>query len=250
MSTLTKPDRDGNAVVQGDFLSFAAHQLRTPLTALQLAIQSMSRTVADVPPSEATNRARRVADTAERESRRLARMIANLFDAAEWREKPLVLEPERVDAVTLVKEVIRGLRLEIARSACSVRLLGAPAAVGEWDRVRLEQLMVNLILNAVTHAPGQPIDVTIEQATPDVTKIAISDHGPGVPPTLVRHLYEPFRRGADHGGSLGLGLFVAHAIVQAHEGRIVYTPNSNHGATFAVSLPRWRRKDANEVGMQ
>jgi signal transduction histidine kinase len=110
---------------------------------------------------------------------------------------------------------------------------------GEWDRGRIEQVVVNLLSNAVKYGEGKPIDVTIEARGPQVVLI-VADRGIGIAPADVARIFDPFERAAPvrHFAGLGLGLYVAQRIVAAHDGTIAVTSEPGRGARFEVTLPR------------
>ena len=117
---------------------------------------------------------------------------------------------------------------------------------GCWDRMRLEQVLVNIVWNAIRYAPGGPIEVSLAGSEGEVV-LEVADRGPGIPPAALPHIFQRFTRGeARHGGGLGLGLYLARGIVEAHGGDLRAHNREGGGASFVVRLPR--RLQASEAG--
>jgi PAS domain S-box-containing protein len=218
--------------VRDEFLSIASHELRTPLTALQLQIETLRDALPELD-TEAI--ARRVAK-AERQVGRLGKLIANLLDVSRIVSGKLQLELEEFDAGEAVREVCDRFAEEANRAGCTLQV-EAVASIGTWDRVRLEQVVTNLLSNAIKYAPGGPIEIQVSNGP--CTTLVIQDHGMGIAPADLDRIFGRFERAAPsrHYGGLGMGLFIAQQIVQAHGGTIVAASAPGHGARFTVELP-------------
>ena len=116
---------------------------------------------------------------------------------------------------------------------------GDTPVVGRWDRARLEQVLTNLLGNALKYGAGAPIEIEVA-ATEGAARYRIRDGGIGTAPEEVPHLFQPFGRAVSprHYGGLGLGLFIARQIVEMHGGTIGVTSEPGAGSTFTVELPR------------
>jgi PAS domain S-box-containing protein len=219
--------------LRDEFLSIASHELKTPLTALQLQLQTARDRAS---PTNA-----KVADKIERAMRlseRLAQLIEALLDVSRIATGRLELRLEPFDLVESVREVVDRLREAARRAGCELSL-DVPAAIpGRWDRLRIEQVLMNLISNAIKYAAGQPIDVSVRREG-DLAILQVCDRGPGIPDAHLSRVFERFERAASnlHYGGLGLGLYVARQIVEAHGGTIAAANSPEAGICFTVRLP-------------
>ncbi len=225
------------AVRQRDeFLSIASHELRTPLTTLRLQVQWLERALAG-PAEVGTPRLARSVRLAAMQTERLAQLVELLLDVSRISGGALTLERTSVDLAALASEVVDRLRpsLEAAGCATAVR---AVAVVGSWDRLRLELVITNLLVNAAKFGAGKPIEVEVE-AGADSARLRVRDHGIGVPASDQPHIFERFARAvsASHYGGFGLGLWISREIVAAHGGTIEVESEPGAGASFTVTLP-------------
>ncbi len=223
--------------VRDTFLQVAAHELRTPLTALTLQLESL-----DWLTKGALRDPARVANKvamAVRQTDRLSRLIEDLLDVSRITSGRLRLELDEVDLADVVRETVEKMRDMASRAGCELHVDVAEHVEGRWDRSRLEQVVTNLVTNAIKYGRGRPVDVGIERRNGTV-ELHVRDHGIGISPEDQARIFDRFERAvsADHYGGLGLGLYIAREIVQAHGGRIfVENPGEGDGATFTVHLP-------------
>jgi two-component system, LuxR family, sensor kinase FixL len=226
-----------------EFLSIASHELRTPVTALQLQLQLLHRLASR---AKLTSRAKedvprllepRV-EALERQTRRIALLVNEILDVSRMRLGRLELRYEPLDLAEIVRAAAAQARPELARSGSALRLDLAPAS-GRWDRMRLEQVFTNLLLNASKFGQGKPIAVRVE-SDGACARVRVSDQGMGIPPEHQARVFERFERAAPvaNFGGLGLGLYVARQVVEAHGGEIHVESVPGSGATFTVELPR------------
>jgi PAS domain S-box-containing protein len=220
-----------------EFLSIASHELRTPITALQLQLQLLQK---------ATHRLQGAAPqildpklrSLERQTRRLSLLVNELLDVSRMRLGRLELRYEEVDLAEVARETARYVETEVGRSGSRLALDLAPAP-GKYDRLRLEQVVGNLLVNAGKFGEGKPVALRVR---PDggFAILEVSDQGIGIPPEHQARVFERFQRAvpARHFGGLGLGLYVARQIVEAHGGSIEVASEAGAGATFTVRLPR------------
>src|SRR5262249_29689392 len=130
---------------------------------------------------------------------------------------------------------------QLRRAGCDPALTTEPPdrpIVGRWDRRRVEQIIVNLVSNAVKFGAGKPVEIRVEQQD-GIARLSITDHGIGIEPMRMKHLFERFSRGvpAENYGGLGLGLYICREITDAHGGSIRVASRLEHGSTFTVELP-------------
>ncbi len=219
--------------VRDDFLSIAGHELRTPLAAMLMHIQSLERTAR----KEAG--APRVLERLEKAAAagmRLDALVSQLLDVSRIQAGRMGLEPRRTDLVALVTQSVQRHRDGTATQNITIQ---APAElVGVWDPERLHQVFANLLSNALKYGRGSPIEVGIE-AQAGHAVVRVTDHGIGIPPEAQQRIFQRFERAAlsaDYGG-IGLGLWIARQIVDASGGRIEVTSERGLGSTFTVTLP-------------
>jgi two-component system sensor kinase FixL len=228
-----------------EFLSVASHELRTPVTALQLQLQLLRRVAersGDAVPAAVTSRL----DALERQTRRVSLLVSELLDLSRLRLGRLELRREPADLAEVARDVIAPfLEDEQAARGSSLRLDAPRPAVGTFDRVRMEQVLTNLVANAVKFGQGKPIDVRVEAAD-GILRLSVADRGIGVAAEDRERIFGRFERAvpAQHFAGLGLGLYIARQIVEAHGGSIRLEGAPGEGATFTVEVPRDAPPDA------
>jgi PAS domain S-box-containing protein len=222
-----------------EFISVAAHELRTPLTVLQLKLQGAERGLkADARQPAAGSSVGTRLDGALRQTERLSLLIERLLDVTRIAAGRLELSLEQFDLVALVRQVADDFREPAARAGSELRLEGQQALEGRWDRLRLEQVLVNLLSNAVKYGAGRPICVRADRAGERI-RVAVSDEGIGIAEADLPRIFTRFQRAAPvrNYGGLGLGLYIAKHIVEAHGGRVEVSSRPGQGSTFVVDLP-------------
>ncbi len=240
----------GGQIDIGQFLSIASHELRTPLSSLRLAVQSLQRAVAGAPPvaldgggggggSARTSAFCELLEIAAYQSRRLQILVDELLDAAGVQADRLVLTPARMDLCALVRQVVAHQAADIRASGSRVSVDCGGPVEGLWDSMRLEQVVTNLVGNALKYGAGAAVEIRV---TPTAlgARMEVADRGVGLVVTDIPRLFAPFQRGTsrrDHEG-MGLGLFIARQIVEAHAGSIAACPRPGGGAVFTIELPR------------
>jgi signal transduction histidine kinase len=224
--------------LRDEFLSTASHELRNPIQSLQLAIQSLRRGLPENCPSASSQ----TLGIATRQTQRLTALITQLLDVVRIRSGRLALTLEEFDLVTDTRQILERMQIQIEQSKSPVTLHAEGVIVGRWDRSRIDQLLTNLLSNALSYGAGQPIELTLERAGSDGdggVRITIRDRGIGIPADRLPHIFERFERATStrHYGGLGLGLFIARQIAQAHRGTISAESELGRGSSFTVDLP-------------
>ncbi len=223
-----------------DFLSVAAHELKTPLTALRLNLERTlyltTRGPAETLPKQSVEKS---LSPALRQIARLQQLLDALLDISRVTSHRLRLDVSAVDMVELVAELAS--RLEVPARAAGVELhfeLPHEPLILFGDRLRLEQVLTNLVTNAIKYGAGRPVHIFVAER-PEMAALHVRDQGIGIAPEDQARIFDRFVR-ATHtrqSESLGLGLYIAKEIVTAHGGTISVTSEPGHGATFEVLLP-------------
>jgi PAS domain S-box-containing protein len=222
-----------------DFLSIASHELRTPLTPIRLSVQSLKRkgqTLGAAIPKGVTNQL----ETMDRQVGRLDTLINELLDVSRITVGRMDLELTEFDLTALVREVVARFQQELESGGHTVTLeLGRPI-VGRWDRLRLDQVISNLLSNAMKYGGDRKL-IRIAVADEDETvRLAITDHGLGISPEDQERIFERFERliSVRHFGGFGLGLWIVRQIAEAHGGGVRVQSTPGEGSTFTVDVPR------------
>ncbi len=229
--------RDLQAAVDArdEFLAMAGHELKTPLTALLLQLQNgatIAKAIPDAPLSPRVVKALRAAS-------RLDKLVSQLLDVSRITGARLTLDPEPGDFDEIVREAAMRL-LEPAQAVGSpLQIRSAGAIPGVWDRLRLEQVVTNLISNALKYGHGKPIHVEVREESGGGL-VEVRDHGIGIPPDQQARIFERFERAvaARAYGGLGLGLWITRQIVESAGGWVRVQSRPGEGATFTVWLPK------------
>lgn len=228
-------DSEAQVRLRDEFLAIAAHELNTPLTSLQLVVQGLRSGVTATLPEGVT----KSLELAERQTRKLRGLVNQLLDVGRIAAMGRVaLRLEEADLSALVRDIAErfGRDAEKARSELVVRPSGA--VVARVDRDRIEQIVTNLIANALKFGAGARIEVAVSR-TNSHCELSVRDFGIGIAPDRLAHIFDRFERGvpANQFGGLGLGLFIVHELVRAHGGSVRVQSAIGQGATFVVELP-------------
>ncbi|MBA3395242.1 MAG: HAMP domain-containing histidine kinase [Deltaproteobacteria bacterium] len=213
-------------------LGGVAHDLRGPLGALQLSIEMIG--------TDASAPQRRLVDTASRQIARLERLVNDFLNLAKLDAGELALDMIVEDARKLVNDAVDLLlTAQSARDRIAIRL-PAEAVHVRCDPLRVEQVVSNLVSNAIKYSPAQaPVELELSTANHEAV-LRVIDHGVGISEDDRRVLFQPFRRvgrSKDAAPGVGLGLWVARRIVDAHGGKIEVASTPGGGSTFTVHLP-------------
>ncbi|WP_411878195.1 ATP-binding protein [Polaromonas sp. YR568] len=229
-----------NAVrMRDDFMSMVAHELRTPLNTLFLEAQlrKMQLDRGNTAIFDAAYLQKMVARD-QRQIQSMVRLIDDMLDVSRIRSNRLSIRPSEVDLPALLQRVAGNLANQAAAAGSSITLEAGQPITGTWDEFRIEQVVINLLTNALRYGKGKPVTVSAVPAEGGV-RIEVSDQGMGISAEDQQRIFEQFERAAgnDGTGGLGLGLFITQQLVEAHGGRIGVQSEPGRGATFTVTLP-------------
>jgi len=223
--------------LRDEFLSIASHELRTPITVVgaqaQLMLRRLERT-GEFDTERAVQALRSVGSQADK----LARLVGQLLDVSRIDSGKLQLEATRTDLAQLVQHTVSATRSLTDEHRISV---ATPNSLeGSVDPLRLEQVLTNLLDNAIKYSPnGGAVEVVLRQPTATLIELSIRDHGMGVAPEKRHHIFERFYQAHEEPGNrgMGLGLFVSRQIVELHGGHITAEFPEDGGTRFVVRLP-------------
>jgi two-component system, LuxR family, sensor kinase FixL len=220
-----------------EFLSIASHELRTPVAALQLQLQMLQR-AASRSAEQLPQAIEGKLDALERQTRRIGMLVGELLDVSRMRLGRLELALEDADLSEIARDTVGHIRDEIEKSGSSL-LLDLSETPGRFDRTRIEQVITNLLVNAAKFGQGKPITVHVAPDG-DRAKLRVTDRGIGIAAADHARVFERFERAvtSQHFGGLGLGLYIARQIVEAHGGEIRVESMPGSGTSFVVLLPR------------
>lgn len=223
--------------LRDEFLAVASHELRTPITSLKFAVDFLMHASAsgeDVPRVQVE----RSLDRVSRKAERLRQLADELLDVTQIEQGRLELKASEVDLGHLVREAVDNIELDLATAGCRLSIDCAAPVVGMWDASRLQQVVAILLSNAVKFGRGRPIEIAV-RAVDSAASLQVRDQGIGIDPARLPYVFDRFERAVSstHYGGLGLGLYIARWIVQAHGGTIGVVTTPGEGSTFTVEIP-------------
>jgi two-component system CheB/CheR fusion protein len=223
--------------LQDEFLATASHELRTPITAVSLYAGLLTRLLGA---AEMDGQLRQILDGLVFETRRMSLLVNDLMDAGRLQSGQVPLGRQSLDlvqvlrrAADLAQHMAKGQRIQAHLPDDEVRVDGDPN--------RLEQVIINLLENAIVYAEGTKcIDLRL-RVTDGQAEVEVQDYGPGIPSADLPHVFTRFYRGSSAGrraaGGLGLGLYISHQLVAAHGGHINVRSVEGEGTVFTILLP-------------
>ncbi len=228
------------ARVREEFLALASHELKTPLTTVKIYSQLLARHLHQ--PTPDYQRLDRFALQIQEQIGRLETLVTDLLDASRIQRGRLELHLEEVDLAHLTEQVMSRFELAPERTERHIVVLDMQDPVeGVWDRARLDQVLTNLISNALKYSPhGGEVKVIVRQDN-DHAELIVSDQGIGITPSERPRLFQPFQRGESahlSASGTGLGLYITAQIVEQHGGTIDLESEPAEGSTFTIRLPR------------
>lgn len=221
-----------------EFLSIASHELRTPLSTLSLHTESLQRSLQhDGPVASDRERLLHRLTIVQDQAQRLENIVESLLDVSRMARGRLPMHLEPVDLVEVAQDVVRRLTDEAARVGTDLTLQADGPLTGQWDRMRLDQVVTNLVANAIKYGRGKPVEVRLAREGP-TARLTVRDFGIGIDPGDHERIFGQFERAVseDHYGGFGVGLWIARQIVDAFHGTITVASRPGEGACFTVTL--------------
>ncbi len=235
----TKAELEDAVRMRDDFMSIVSHELKTPLNTLILEVQLRRLQLARNNFSAfSEERLRGMVDKDERQIQSLIRLIDDMLDVSRIRTGKLSIRPSRIDLTQLVSNVVESFAAQMESCGCELHLESNEPVIGVWDAFRIEQVLANLLTNAMRYGAGRPVQVSVGSC-PEGACIQVRDHGIGISQKSLERIFCQFERaeGSESSAGLGLGLFIADQIVKAHNGRIQVQSEEGQGSRFHVLLP-------------
>jgi signal transduction histidine kinase len=225
--------------MRDEFISIASHELKTPLTSLKLQAQISQRMLkAEGPEFFSFERVKKLVDTTDNQVDRLARLVEDMLDISRINTGKLTIRKSPVDLRELAQEIADRTLPQIASAGCTLTVDLEPEVVGHWDRYRIEQVIGNLMTNALRYASGKPIWLSVSREGANA-RLVVRDGGAGISPENQERIFQRFERAVSSGNisGLGLGLYICREILESHQGSIRVESEPGKGAAFIVELP-------------
>jgi signal transduction histidine kinase len=225
--------------MRDDFMSMIAHELRNPLNSVYLQAQLRRKMFSGSKPPDPQAMLNMV-ERDERQIRSMVRLLDDMLDVSRARTGKLAVLPAPFDLAASAQIVVEAIQEQAKAAGVQVTLAAPPALPVDGDEFRIEQVITNLLTNALRYGGGKPVAVTVGER-PDEREafVSVRDQGMGIAPADQERIFEQFERteGAAQVAGLGLGLYIARQIAQAHQGRLEVRSAPGEGAEFILSLP-------------
>ena len=225
--------------MRDDFMSMVAHELRTPLNTLfleaQLRKMQLDRGHPDI--VDPTYLQTMVARD-KRQIQAMMRLIDDMMDVARIHSNRLSIRPQKVDLPALLARVVDNLSNQALAAGSAITLHADLPVTAVWDEFRIEQVVINLLTNALRYGEGKPVSVSLS-LLPQGACISVQDQGRGISASDQLRIFDQFERIAsdDGTGGLGLGLYITRQLVEAHGGSISVQSKPGEGSVFSITLP-------------
>ncbi len=228
--------------VRDDFFSIASHELKTPLTSLKLHTQMIQRGIKQNDPTVySQERVNALIEQTDKQTQRLERVVDDMLDISRIKTGKLTIEKDFVNLSDLVSDVIARMTGQFQMiPGGAPRLKLSKDSEGFWDPIRIEQVITNLLTNALKYGNNKEIDVEVS-SLPNEVFLSVKDYGRGISPEYKEKIFNSFERAgvsASEISGLGLGLYISKQIVKSHGGEIWVESEPGKGSLFRVKLPR------------
>jgi signal transduction histidine kinase len=229
-----------NAVILRDnFMGIASHELKTPLTALKLKIQLNQRVMSLEGAGAFTKeRIEKLLSDFDRQVKRLTRLVEDMLDVSRITADEFKMNFSTANFSEFVTRTVENFSFQLNSVGIDIRMVIEPNIECTFDDNRMEQVITNLLTNAIKYAPNAPLDIKLKKRE-NFLALSFRDHGQGIDPDYHERIFERFDRGTSEQdiGGLGLGLYISKKIVISHRGTIEVNSSKGEGAEFVIMLP-------------
>jgi signal transduction histidine kinase len=218
-----------------EFISVASHELKTPVTSLKATLQVLNRVLAKE--GGVSEQLRRLSNTAEKNTAKLTFLIADLLNVTKIEQGQLALNRTLFPVSDMIESCCSHIELE---GTYQLQIEGDASTLIFADQQKIEQVLVNLVNNAIKYAPESLVITLRVEQLPSAVKITLTDQGPGIAPENLGQLFDRYFRVDEHkrqASGLGLGLYISAEIIRRHEGEVGVNSEVGKGASFWFTLP-------------
>jgi PAS domain S-box-containing protein len=221
-----------------EFVAIATHELRTPLSALDLQLRRLERQLQQHTQAVPVEQLGQGMEKVRQHALRLQHLVEHLLDVSRISKGLLELKYELVDLAELVRELVARYEELLAQAGCQAQVRTSRPVLGKVDKLRVEQVLTNLLTNAIKYAPGKPLELEVRLEAAQAV-VSVKDQGPGIPEETLQRIFNRFERasGKHHRESLGLGLYISRQIARAHQGELAVESVLGQGTRFTLRLP-------------
>ncbi|NHZ82028.1 response regulator [Massilia sp. CCM 8695] len=235
----TQVELERSLKMRDDFMSMVAHELRTPLNTLFLETQlrGMQLDKGNMAVFNEENMRKMVARDG-RQIQSMIRLINDMVDVSRIRSGKLSIRPAETELSALLARIVSDLAQRTEAAGCTVELHAPEPVAGVWDEFRVEQIIINLLTNALRYGGSKPVKISLD-ARDGYAIIVVRDQGVGIAPEDQLRIFAPFERAGtkDVREGLGLGLYIARQLAESHDGTLDVDSAPNQGAAFRLTLP-------------
>ncbi len=225
--------------MRDEFMSMVAHELRTPLNTLLLDAQvrgihlDRGNQAAFQP-----EQLRKMVDRDARQLTSMTRLIDDMLDVTRMRSGRLSIQPAPSELMALLQRLVSDFAHQAEAGSSSITLQPHPPVHAVWDAFRIEQIIVNLLTNALRYGAGKPVELRVNSSQ-DQVEIEVIDQGIGITEQDMQRIFDPFERALDNkvAAGLGLGLYISRQLAEAHKGTLSVRSQLQQGSVFTLALP-------------
>jgi PAS domain S-box-containing protein len=236
---IAKDEAEEAVRARDEFLSIASHELKTPLTSMKLQAQVRKRNIIRGNTDAFTfDKLTRMINDDEKQINRLSRLVDDMLDISRLTSGKFTFELEETNLNTLVYDVLTRFAPQLEAAGIPVTVIATSQVLGEWDRYRIEQVVSNLITNAMKYGAKKPISIEVS-GDEDRALFVIKDNGIGIAKADQERIFQQYERAisASAVSGLGLGLYIVKKIIESHDGKISVKSAVGKGSSFIVELP-------------